>query len=77
LRAADYERFTGSKVKLKTRNPINGNQHFEGRLSKFHDGRLTLEMGASRKKARPHDPAPQTLEIELANVEQANLVPEI
>jgi len=38
---------------------------------------LTLEMGASRKKARPHDPAPQTLEIELANVEQANLVPEI
>jgi ribosome maturation factor RimP len=77
LRAADYERFTGSKVKLKTRNPINGNQHFEGRLSKFHDGRLTLEMGASRKKARPHDPAPQTLEIELANVEKANLVPEI
>ena len=77
LRAADYERFTGSKVKLKTRNPVNGNQHFEGRLQSFHDGRLTLEVGASRKKARPGDPAPQTLEIELANVEKANLVPEI
>jgi ribosome maturation factor RimP len=77
LRAADYERFTGSKVKLKTRTPVNGNQHFEGRLQSFHDGRLTLEVGWSRKKARPGDPGPQALEIELANVEKANLVPEI
>ena len=77
LRPADYERFTGSKVKLKTRNPVNGNQHFEGRLQSFHEGRLTLEVGTSRKKARPGDAPPQTLEIELANVEKANLVPEI
>jgi ribosome maturation factor RimP len=77
LRPADYERFTGSKVKLKTRNPVNGNQHFEGRLQSFHEGRLTLEVSASRKKGRPGDAAPQTLEIELANVEKANLVPEI
>jgi ribosome maturation factor RimP len=77
LRAADYERFTGSRVKLKTRNPVNGSQYFEGRLQRFHEGRLTLEVGASRKKARPGDTAPQTLEIELANVEKANLVPEI
>jgi len=77
LRPADYERFTGSKVKLKTRNPVNGNQHFEGRLQSFHQGRLTLEMSTQRKKARPGDAPPQTLEIELANVEKANLVPEI
>jgi ribosome maturation factor RimP len=77
LRAADYERFTGSMVKLKTRTPVNGNQHFEGRLQSFHDGRLSLEVGGSRKKARPGDPGPQMLEIELANVEKANLVPEI
>src|ERR1700675_1974721 len=77
LRPADYERFMGSKVKLKTRNPVNGNQHFEGRLHSFREGRLTLEVSASRKKARPGDAAPQTLEIELANVEKANLVPEI
>jgi ribosome maturation factor RimP len=77
LRAADYERFTGSKVKLKTRTPVNGNQHFEGRLQSFHDGRLSLEVGGSRKKARPGDPGPQMLEIELANIEKANLVPEI
>jgi len=77
LRPADYERFTGSKVKLKTRNPVNGNQHFEGRLQNFHEGRLTLEVSASRKKGHPGDAAPQTLEIELTNVEKANLVPEI
>ena len=77
LRPADYERFTGSKVKLKTRNPVNGSQYFEGRLQSFHAGRLTLEVGASRKKARPGEVAPQTLEIELGNVERANLVPEI
>src|SRR5580698_373184 len=41
LRAADYERFTGSKVKVKTRNPVNGNQYFEGRLQSFHDGQLS------------------------------------
>jgi len=77
LRPADYERFAGSKVKLKTRNPVNGNQHFEGRLQSFHEGRLILEVSASRKKARPGDAAPQTVEIEFANVEKANLVPEI
>src|ERR1700678_1627870 len=50
LRVSDYERFTGSRVKLKARNPVNGNQHFEGRLQSFRDGRLTLEVGASRRK---------------------------
>jgi ribosome maturation factor RimP len=77
LQPADYERFTGSKVKLKTRNPVNGNQHFEGRLQSFREGRLTLEVSTSPKKARPGDAPPQILEIELANVEKANLVPEI
>ena len=77
LRPADYERFTGSKVKLKTRNPVNGNQHFEGRLQSFNDGRLTLQLESSRKKGRAAEMPLQTLEIEFGNVEKANLVPEI
>jgi ribosome maturation factor RimP len=76
LRPKDYERFVGSRVKLATRVPVNGNRHFEGRLESFQDGRLTLEMSPARKKTRPGDPQPQILEIELANVEKANLVPE-
>jgi ribosome maturation factor RimP len=76
-RAADYERFAGSKVKLMTREPVNGSRHFEGRLESFRDGRLTLDLSEVRKKRRTSQDAPQKLEIELANVEKANLVPEI
>src|SRR6059058_1419042 len=50
VRPADYERFTGSRVKLTTRNPINGNRHFEGRLESFHEGRLILDLSATGKK---------------------------
>jgi ribosome maturation factor RimP len=77
FRAADYERFTGSLVKVKTRQPVNGNRHFEGRLEGFRDGRLTLRLDAVRKKHGSAGQAAGQLEIELANVEKANLVPEI
>jgi ribosome maturation factor RimP len=76
-RAADYERFAGSKVKLMTREPVNGNRHFEGRLESFRDGRLTLDLSEARGKRRLAAGAAQKLEIELENVEKAKLVPEI
>jgi ribosome maturation factor RimP len=44
VRPADYERFTGSRVKLTTRNPVNGNRFFEGKLESFQQGRLTLDV---------------------------------
>jgi ribosome maturation factor RimP len=74
---ADFERFTGSLVKLMTRDPVNGNRHFEGRLESFHDGRLNLEL-TGRKKSKKHESveAGARVEIDLANVEKANLVPE-
>jgi ribosome maturation factor RimP len=74
---ADYQRFTGSLVKLMTRDPVNGNRHFEGRLKAFHDGRLSLEL-IGRKKSKKHEAVESgtEVEIELANVEKANLVPE-
>jgi len=77
IRPADYERFTGSRVKLTTQQPVNGNRHFEGRLESFQQGRLTLDLSAARKKRRPEPSAAEKLEIDLANVEKANLVPEI
>jgi ribosome maturation factor RimP len=77
-RPEDYQRFTGSRLKLTTREPINGNRHFEARLQSFADGKLTLETIAGKKKPKPgHTQAGQQIEIELANVEKANLVPEI
>jgi ribosome maturation factor RimP len=82
FRAADYERFTGSRVKLTTRNPVNGNRHFEGRLENFKDGKLTLDLrkpSKSNKKSLQQKvvSAPEKLELDLANIEKANLVPEI
>ena len=75
-RPADFERFTGSRIKLTTRTPVNGNKHFEGRLQSFQDGRLTLELGTPGKKPKPGS-VPVKLEIELSNIEKANVVPEI
>ena len=76
FRAADFARFVGSRVKLTTRRPVNGNRHFEGRLENFQDGRLTLDFSSLRKKAKPGSEVPPKLEVELGNVEKANLVPE-
>lgn len=76
-RAADFERFQGSRVKLTTRQEINGNRHFEGRLERFEAGKLMLDLSGGRKKSRSQFEESQKLEIELANVEKANLVPEI
>lgn len=77
FRAADFERFQGSRVKLTTKEPVNGNRHFEGRLERFASGRLTLDLAEARKKFRPKQDQIEKLEMELANVEKANLVPEI
>jgi len=101
-KAADFERFVGSRVKLMTREPVNGNRHFEGRLERVAEGKLVLglegpkEKGKSKKekvkgkgrgrdaratqveaKAAGGSPASTQVEIELSNVERANLVPEI
>src|SRR5262245_6551983 len=78
LTEKDYARFTGSRVKLRTREPVNGNRHCEGRLESYQDGKLKLETLTGRKKPKPGHAHPgQKIEIELANVEKANLVPEI
>src|SRR5436305_7825424 len=76
-RPGDFERFQGSRVKLTTKDPVNGNRHFEGRLENFESGRLTLDLAEARRKFRQQEGTAQRLEIELANVEKANLVPEI
>ena len=76
-RPLDYERFTGSRVKLTTRQPVNGNRHFEGRLESFREGRLTLDLGVVRTRHGRKQDAEHRIEIEVGNVEKANLVPEI
>ncbi len=79
-KAADFERFRGCRVKLTTREPVNGNRHFEGKLESFENGKLLLDLSAARKnkkKMSPEEGAAAKVEVELANIEKANLVPEI
>jgi ribosome maturation factor RimP len=79
VRPADYERFAGSLVKVTTREPVDGNRHFQGRLQSFQEGRLTLDLDAGRKNSKKgsQPPASRRIDIELGNVERANLVPEL
>src|SRR6202171_5713175 len=75
---ADFERFRGQRVKLMTREPVNNKRHFEGKLESFENGKLVLDLSAARKKKmRPKEGAASKIEVELRNVEKANLVPEI
>ena len=72
-----FQRFVGSKVKLTTREPIEGNRFFEGRLESFRDGRLVLAVSAGKAKRGKPQPPERRVEIAYGNVERANLVPEI
>ena len=86
LKPADYERFTGQRVKLVTREPVNGSRHFQGRLLGIAGDRITLDLQAAKgpgKHGRQDAHSGVTLEqavsqvsMELSNVEKANLVPE-
>ncbi len=77
-KSADFERFRGCRVKLTTREPVNNHRYFEGKLESFDNGKLLLDLsGARKKKMRPKEGAAAKVEIELGNVEKANVVPEI
>jgi ribosome maturation factor RimP len=79
VKPADFTRFTGSRVKLMTRQPVDNTRHFEGRLESFQDGKLTLDLSVASHKSRKKmgEAAGKKIEVEFANVEKANLVPEI
>jgi ribosome maturation factor RimP len=73
----EFHRFVGSLVKLTTRDPVNGNRHFEGRLKAFDDGRLSLDLTPRKKSKKHQEVEPGTgVDIDFRNVEKANLVPE-
>jgi len=77
-KAEDYTRFLGSLVKLQTFTAVNNNRHWQGRLTKFADGVLTLDLTAVKQKGKAKKAVTeQTVEIALLNVEKANLVAEI
>ena len=76
--AADFARFAGSLVKVKTFTPVNNNRVWTGRLTGFADGTLKIDLAAVKQKGKAKKAAvADVIEIALANVEKANLVVEI
>jgi ribosome maturation factor RimP len=72
---------SGASYTLEVSSP-GLDRNFEGRLESFQNGRLVLELlGKKKKKPKPGQARPadegRKIEIDLANVEKANLVPEI
>lgn len=73
----DYQRFTGSLVKLQTFEPVAGNRHWQGRLTEVKEGAIVLDLSAVRQKGKSKkNPGSEMVQIKFSNVEKANLVPE-
>jgi ribosome maturation factor RimP len=74
----DFTRFQGSLIKLQTFTAVNKNRQWQGRLTRFTDGVLTIDLSAIKQKGKARKAVTEELvEISLANVEKANLVAEI
>jgi ribosome maturation factor RimP len=75
---ADYERFRGSIIKLQTFEPVAGNRHWQGRITSVGKDSVELNLAALKQKGkRQKAGAEDAIQIPLANIEKANLVPEI
>jgi ribosome maturation factor RimP len=83
IRKEDFERFVGNLVKVQTFEPIRNNRHWQGRLvASPPDGNgeiVTLDLAAVKPAAagKSRKTGVNTVEIALANIEKAQLVPEI
>jgi ribosome maturation factor RimP len=77
-KAEEFARFQGSLIKLQTFTPVNNNRQWQGRLTGFADGVLTIDLSAVKQKGKAKKAAvEQVVTIPLTNVEKANLVAEI
>ncbi len=66
VREADFQRFTGKQVKVRTSQPLQGQRNFRGKILGASAGNIRLELSPG-----------QEVEVALSQVERANLVVEI
>jgi ribosome maturation factor RimP len=76
-KAEDFRRFAGSLVKVQTFEPIRNNRHWQGRMSSGSDNNVILDLSAVRQNSKSRKAGVDTVEIALANIEKAQLIPEI
>ncbi len=82
----DFQRFTGSLVKVQTFQPIRNNRHWQGRLTGFNPlatetapepPSITIDMAAVKQNSKSRKTGVNTVDIALSNIEKAQLIPEI
>jgi len=78
-KAEDFQRFSGSLVKVQTFEPIRNNRHWQGRLTAgaAAEKAITLDLNAVKQNSKSRKAGVITVEIALDNIEKAQLVPEI
>ncbi len=64
-READFRRFSGAEVRLRTRAPIDGQRRFRGRLGEVGDGEVVIAVDG------------RDINIALEAIEEARLVPDV
>jgi ribosome maturation factor RimP len=83
-KAEEFQRFAGSLVKVQTFEPIRNNRHWQGRLTAFQPDSgesgvpgITIDLGAVKQNSKSRKTGVTTVDIELSNIEKAQLIPEI
>lgn len=76
-KAQDFERFTGSLVKVQTFEPIRNNRHWQGRIAAADPNGITIDLAAVKQNSKSRKTGVSTVEIALSNIEKAQLIPEI
>jgi ribosome maturation factor RimP len=73
----EFRRFAGSLVKVQTFEPVRNNRHWQGRLSGAEGDRIALDLTAVRQNSKSRKAGVDSVEIAFANIEKAQLIPEI
>ncbi len=76
----DFRRFAGCLVKVRTYEPVRNNRHWQGRLIAGPAnvaGKIVIDLAAVKQNSKSRKAGVSQVEVELGNIERANLVPEI
>ncbi len=75
-RPEEFQRFLGNLVKVQTFEPVRNNRHWQGRLTASAGESITLDLNAVKQNSKSRKAGVSSVEIALANIEKAQLVPE-
>jgi ribosome maturation factor RimP len=73
----EFRRFVGSLIKVQTFEPVRNNRHWQGRLIAGEGDRIVLDLTAVRQNSKSRKAGVDSVEIAFANIEKAQLIPEI